>query len=217
MIAQWNPRISGIRRCSANELLQELRNGCSHINSAVATVYCEARHLAAKAVAENADNALIVSALLWKPCQMLACGTFDASDWTSDSLAETGTIEWLCEHFGDEVGETIRLVPHARRFLASVVPEYFANLSVTSQKSVFTDGGFMSWAERQIFATRRFQRNAIQIATWADQGADRWLDLPDVEFFFPFVLRAMSSKTVANQLVHDTRGKSNRFVPRDTW
>ena len=140
---------------------------------------------------ENSETMLVVSALLFRPCQILASGSVQAGDWTSDSLLETGTYDWLARHFGHEVAETIRLQPLAMRFLATVVPKYFSLLNTDEQRIVLSDGGFMTANERMSFGKNRCHSNAMKIASWIDRGTDRCLEIPEMDFFHPFVEQAM--------------------------
>jgi predicted HD phosphohydrolase len=193
MIAMRRTRPNGLRRCVEQEILDQLRLGTHHSSKSVSAVFLEARHLAAKALSENADNAMVVAALLCKPCHMIASGNFDCLEWTSESLISTGTLDWLEDHFGVEIAESIRLIPHSRRYLASVLPRYFDRLSRDCQQAVLLDGGCMTAVDRQLFSKARYQKNAFLLSRWLDEGIDKWLDLPDIEFFFPFVRVALQA------------------------
>jgi len=172
---------------SVSQLFELLRSGDNHWDLSVSNIFFQARQLAASAVSENSETSLIVAALLFRPCQMLASGSFQAGDWTSDSLLETGTYDWLDKNFGSEVAETIRLQPIAKRFLATVVPQYFNHLNTSEQKNVLSDGGFMTASERMTFGNLRCHSHAMKIASWMDRGAGRYLEIPKMDFFIPFV------------------------------
>ncbi len=183
--------LRGPRPDSVIELFELLVAGDKHWDLCVSNVFVQSRHLAASAVSENSETSLVVAALLFRPCQMLACGTFQAGDWTSDSLIETGTYDWLAKKFGKEIAETIRLQPIARRFLASVVPAYYRELNIAHQKSVMSEGGFMTASERMTFSSTRFHSHAMRIASWIDRGVGRYLEIPEMDFFLPFVERSL--------------------------
>jgi predicted HD phosphohydrolase len=179
----------------ANRLFELLQAGDKHWDLTIANIFFEARRLAAVAVSENSETSLIVSALLVRPCQMLACGTFQAGCWSSDSLLETGTYEWLSDNFGEEIAEIIRLQPLAKRFLATVIPGYFRSLNMEEQRNVLSDGGFMTVTERMHFGSLRLYSRAMKIANWIDRGVGRYLEIPDMDFFLPFVRRAHLTRT----------------------
>lgn len=193
MIAIRDRGISSVRKESktVSEVFELLQAGDKHWDLTVSNLFFHARQLAANAVSENSETLLIVSALLFRPCQILASGTVQAGDWTSDSLLETGTYDWLVRNFGDEIAETIRLQPVAKRFLATVIPKYFGLLNTAEQRVLLSDGGFMTSSERMSFGKNRCHNNAMKIASWIDRGTDRCLEIPEMDFFLPFVEQAM--------------------------
>jgi len=178
---------------SMTELFELLQAGDRHWDLSISNIFFQSRQLAASAVSENSETTLIVAALLFRPCQILACNSFQAGDWTSDSLLETGTYDWLMKYFGDEIAETIRLQPIAKRFLATVVPDYFGSLNTAQQRCIFSEGGFMTSSERTNFGNSRRHHHAMRIASWIDLGVGRYLDIPDMSFFLPFVERSLVS------------------------
>jgi predicted HD phosphohydrolase len=193
MIAIRDKGFGYVGRCSfsLDEFFDLLQAGDKHWDMSVSNIFFQARQLAASAVSENSETSLVVSALLFRPCQMLASGTFQAGDWTSDSLLETGTYDWLIKYFGGEIAETIRLQPLAKRFLATVVPQYFIHLNTDEQKSVLSGGGFMTASERMSFGNLRCHNHAMKIASWIDRGVARYLEIPEMDFFMPFVERSL--------------------------
>ncbi len=168
-----------------------LQAGDKHWDMLVANLFFEARRLAAIAVSENSETSLVVSALLLRPCQILACGTFQAGDWSSDSLIQTGTYNWLVKNFGEEISETIRLQPIAKRFLATVIPSYYGLMNINDQRAIHSEGGFMSSSERTHFGSLVRHHRALKVANWIDRGVERYLEIPEMSFFLPFVKSAM--------------------------
>ena len=144
----------------ATEVFELLQAGDKHWDISVSNIFFEARQLAARAVSENSGSSLVVSALLFRPCQILASGSFQAGDWTSDSLHETGTYDWLVKYFGEQVAEVIRLQPTAKRYLATIIPKYFSRLHTSSQHRFFSEGGFMTMSQRIAFGKNRFHQKA---------------------------------------------------------
>lgn len=183
----------GANQVSATQLFGLMQAGSDHFHPSVSRLFLKARQLASNAVSENAETSLVVSALLFYPCQALATGVLTAGNWTSDSLLKTGTYDWLEENFGEEVAETIRLQPYAKRFLATVVPRYFSKLDSECQQGVFLEGGFMTSFETTAFSEHRCHFNSMKIARWLDQGVNRCLEVPEMDFFKPFIERALDS------------------------
>ena len=178
---------------TATELYELLHAGDKHWDLTVSNIFFQARQLAASAVSENSESSLIVAALLFRPCQILASGTLQAGDWTSDSLHETGTYDWLETNFGKEIAETIRLQPFAKRFLATVIPKYFSCLTTSAQCRVVSDGGFMTASERMTLGNNRCHHHAMKIASWIDRGVERHVQVPEMDFFRPFIEHAIGS------------------------
>ena len=186
---------SGIRvgaKCeSASQMFDLLLEGERHWDPTISSIFLRSRQLAANAVSENSETTMIVASLLLFPCQILASGSLAAGLWTSESLLKTGTFDWLEENFGEEVAEIIRLQPVAKRFLSTVIPKYFNRLDSESQRSIFSNGGFMSACERMTFSQNRLHFNAMRIARWLDGGLHRSLEVPEMDFFRPFIERAL--------------------------
>lgn len=86
-----------------------------------------------------------------------------------------------------------RLQPFAKRFLATVIPNYYSFLNTRDQRSIQSDGGFMTVSERMSFGRNRCHHHAMKIASWIDRGVDRCLEIPDMDFFVPFVQQALVS------------------------
>lgn len=181
----------GANYASAAKMYDLLEVGNRHWDPSVSALFLKARQLAAHAVSENSETVLVVSALLFYPCQSLASGKMVSGSWTSDSLLKSGTYDWLEEHFGEDVAETIRLQPFAKRFLATVVPSYFSKLDAECQQRVFSEGGLMTSYETTAFSQHRCHFNSMKIARWLDQGVNRCLEVPEMEFFVPFIQQAL--------------------------
>jgi|JI7StandDraft_1071085.scaffolds.fasta_scaffold35480_3 predicted HD phosphohydrolase len=187
MIATKNVRIGYSEAVTRGELQDLLIAGDRHWNPRISGLFYYGRQLAARAVSENAPNSLVVSSLLLKSCQFVASGTISEEAWTGDSLLASGAYDWLHCNLGEAVAETIRLQPTTKRFLATVVPNYFRQLHIESQRRLFMDGGFMTHIERATFCGNRYHANAMTIARWADSPSDVFVDTPEMEFFFSFV------------------------------
>lgn len=187
MIATNSIRFGHSGEVNRSDLLDLLIAGDSHWNPRISGLFHYGRQLAARAVSENAPNSLVVTSLLMKSCQFVASGTISEEAWTGDSLLASGTYDWLHSNLGEAVAETIRLQPTTKRFLATVVPNYFRQLHIESQRRLFMDGGFMTHVERSTFCSNRYHTNAMTIARWADSPSDAFIDTPEMDFFFPFI------------------------------
>lgn len=194
MIAVRDRHNVGLERdATYTDLFELLLAGDKHWDQSVTNIFVQSRHLASHAVSENAKTSLVASALLFHTCQILASGSLQAGDWTSDTLYETGTYDWLFKHFGEEVAETIRLQHVAKRFLATVVPKYQRNPNDRLLQLIHSESTCMTLSERIAFCNDPFYNNALKLACWIDRGFNRHDDVPEMEFFVPFIERSLSS------------------------
>jgi predicted HD phosphohydrolase len=196
MIAIYNATSQATRTYTTEEIIEFFDEGLTHERLDVRQTFRQAIHLGARAASENAETALTVAALLYYPCHMLARSDYLARPWTGDSILESGTYDWLTEHFGQDVAEWIRMQPHARRYLASVVPHYFNRLDMQLQQVVLAEGSFMTPSEKSAFAESRHFVQSLRLLKWIDQGIDKWIEAPDVDFFALFLELSMNRDSV---------------------
>ena len=103
----------------------------------------------------------------------LSIPTYVSSNSSCLRFSSRRTFDWMVKNFGEEIAEVIRLQPAAKRFLATVVPKYFSRLNIGSQRSIYSEGGFMTVAERISFGKNRCHQNAMKVASWIDRGRTR--------------------------------------------
>jgi len=191
MITVWNATTHAATKDIAEQIIEFLYLGLEHQDPGVRRRIRQATHIASRAASENAELPMVVASLLYVPCQMLALREYSEEMWTGDSLLESGTVDWLLHHFGYEIGEIIRLQPHAFRYLSSVVPGYYQRIDGEVQKLVFREGGMMSPDEQFAFANSRYFANAMRLSRWIDKKSERWLEAHDVDFFAYFIGKAL--------------------------
>lgn len=192
MITVWNATARAEQKNLSERIVEFLYLGLEHEDSDVRRRIREATHIASRAASENAESPMVVASLLYIPCQMLARGEYSSEMWSGDSLLESGTHDWLLEHFGADIAEVIRLQPHAFRYLSSVVPGYFQRLDAEVQKRVYREGGMLSPDEQFAFANSRYFANAMRLSRWIDKRAERWMESHDVDFFAYFIESAVT-------------------------
>ncbi len=113
MITVWNATARSAPKDLSERIVEFLYVGLEHDSPDIRRHIREATQIASLAASENAESSMVVASLLYMPCQMLARGEYSAEMWSGDSLLESGTHDWLLEHFGPEIAEVIRLQPHA--------------------------------------------------------------------------------------------------------
>ncbi len=133
---------------------------------------------------QGASDAQIVAALLHDIGHILGEDKLPSSNLENlDDGHENRAYSWLCEHFGREIADPIRLHVSAKRYLCSVTPEYCETLSPTSYKSYLDQGGPMSEEELHAFRREPFFEQAVALRRWDDQAKDSELVIPDISYF----------------------------------
>lgn len=165
------------------ELQQAYRYGLHYPLHDVQKQFRESAAIAQRAIAEQAEDALIVASLLYRPCHMLFTCTYTPKSWNSDSLIESGTYDWLSENFDSVVAETIRLQPHARRYLASVVGRFYAQMDEDGRGEISQSGGIMTHDASVAFARGKYFTQSLRLARWINQVSQARLDCMDSGHF----------------------------------
>lgn len=159
----------GIDAFQAGQVCNQFQMGLKHQTSAVRNQFRKSLEAARKACQENASETLVTAALLCFPCHMLASRLFTSIPWNSDSIIESGTLDWLNENFGELVAEVIRLQPHCLRYHASINEEYARDLDPTQVEQFLRDGAEMSVESKLAFARGRHFSPAMQLSRWIHQ------------------------------------------------
>ena len=119
---------------------------------------------------EGAGEALIAAALLHDIGHLIATVPDDIADWTLDARHEATGARWLSKWFGAEVAEPVRLHVRAKRYLCTVDPTYFSQLSPASVLTLKLQGGPMPAQEVAAFASEPGCREAIVVRRCDDRG-----------------------------------------------
>ncbi len=142
---------------------------------------------------ENAAAPLIVAALLHDIGHILHNLPEDCADQGIDDRHEEIGCRFLMKHFGPEVSEPVRLHVPAKRFLCAIEPDYLANLSSASIRSLELQGGAFTEAEAREFERHPQLCSAVAVRRWDDVAKVPLLKTPDLEHFRPYLERTLSS------------------------
>lgn len=93
--------------------------------------------------------------------------------------------------FPARVTEPILLHVIAKRYLCTIKPEYYNQLSEASQKSFHLQGGKMTDDEVAEFESNPYYREAVLLRTWDDQAKDIHGQVPPLATYDRVVLAAM--------------------------
>ena len=83
----------GLYPSSIGEMFELLLAGDNHWDLSVSNIFFQARQLAASAVSENSETSLVVAALLFRPCQMLASGLAPLANTEASTQANSQRIK----------------------------------------------------------------------------------------------------------------------------
>ncbi|AMV34174.1 hypothetical protein VN12_18740 [Pirellula sp. SH-Sr6A] len=181
--ASGRPRL----RASSEDIYQFIDGGLRHPDRRIRKRFLRSAAAAAQGISENACVTSIVATLFSGCSEMFVLGCYFDRDASADSLLETHAYDWLALQFGSDVAELVRLQFSARRFLSTVIPQYFPRLALAHQREVFGGGGFMNPFEKQVFTESPFYLRALAIVRWLEQANEGRVDIPDIEFFMVFL------------------------------
>jgi len=136
-------------------------------------------------LAENdgADDELVTAALLHDLGHLL----HDLGETPSlrgvDDVHQYRAIPFLRGLFGDEVLNAIKLHVDAKRFLCAIQPEYYAQLSDESKRSLLLQGGVFSEEAAANFIRQAGAERAVQLRLWDDMAKTAGLETPSLAHF----------------------------------
>jgi phosphonate degradation associated HDIG domain protein len=102
-----------------------------------------------------------------------------------NALHENIGANRLAKFFAPEVVEPVRLHVAAKRYLCSREPEYLANLSEASRRSLDLQGGPMSEEEARAFEGHPHFEAAVRLRRYDDMGKVAGMETTDLETFRP--------------------------------
>lgn len=95
--------------------------------------------------------------------------------------------DWLCQWFGPEVCDPVRLHVAAKRYLCATEPDYVARLSRASVFTLSVQGGPMSTQEARAFESMPHADDAVAVRRWDDLAKDPARVAPPFEEFRPLL------------------------------
>ena len=136
----------------------------------------------------GASDSLIVAALLHDIGHIVQ-GVVLPNDVEQDldDKHEAIGFAFLHQHFGRAIADPVRLHVAAKRYLCSIEPGYENQLSLTSRKSFYDQGGLMSSLEVAAFESEPFFREALQLRKWDDAAKLTGQQAPDIGAFVPIL------------------------------
>jgi phosphonate degradation associated HDIG domain protein len=142
---------------------------------------------AAFAERDGVDAALVTATLLHDIGHLLHDLPADVADSGIDTQHEASGSAWLSRHFGLAVTEPVRMHVAAKRYLATMEPGYFEQLSDASKLSLRLQGGPMTATQAAAFAAEPFFADAIRLRRWDEEGKIVGYHGPVLDHFLPRV------------------------------
>lgn len=146
------------------------------------------------AVKEEADEELVVAALLHDIGHIMF--EDDIPESVSEDLHdhhEEKAYHWVLEHFGARIADPVRMHVAAKRYLCTVDDDYVNQLSETSRKSFFDQGGVMSKKEKTEFESEVHFNEALRLRRWDDLAKDPNAKTKTLDYFIPLIENCLHS------------------------
>ncbi|MBF7142531.1 MULTISPECIES: phosphodiesterase [Pseudomonas] len=160
----------GLKVAEVTSVLHEAMRRCEHIMlTSRQTVASHSLWCAQQAVNAECDAAMIVSAMFHDIGHYILAGDPEISDYDRDAEhAELGAA-WLARWFPEEVYAPIAMHVKAKRYLATIKPDYVVLLCAGSLQSFESQGGIMNEDELKNFENEKYFGQAIQLRYFDDQ------------------------------------------------
>ncbi len=131
----------------------------------------------------GASDSLVVAALLHDVGHLIHKLPEDAAEQGIDTRHEKLGQAWLAQHCGPEVTEPVRLHVAAKRYLCATDPEYMAQLSEASVRSLALQGGPFSAEEVRQFEANRWYHDCVALRRWDDLAKVPGMAVPTLEHY----------------------------------
>ena len=147
------------------------------------------------AEAEGAPETLVVAALLHDVGHFLHPDAQAAADKGVSDRHEHIGAGWLAAGgFPPEVTEPIRLHVDAKRYLCRAEPDYQAELSLASRKSLEAQGGTFDDVDAAAFAARAHADAAIRLRRWDEAAKVVGKPTPDWAHYRDAAARVLAAR-----------------------
>lgn len=145
------------------------------------------------AMADGAEERLVVAALLHDVGHLLNEAPDDIADWQTDARHELVGSAWLARHFGPAVCDPVRLHVPAKRYLCATAASYLNSLSPASVITLNLQGGPMSVEEAAAFRREPCFRDAVRLRLFDDRGKVAGLVTATLDDYRPMIDRVAAS------------------------
>jgi phosphonate degradation associated HDIG domain protein len=146
------------------------------------------------AAADGQPDEVVVAAFLHDIGHLLA--------GEAEQMGGFGTLEherrgaqWLRKRgFSETVARLVAGHVAAKRYLTAVDPQYLAGLSEASRQTLKHQGGPMNPQEVAAFESDDLHALHLRMRRWDEAGKDEAMDLDNLEFLRPFLVRHLAAE-----------------------
>lgn len=176
-----------------NEVLQEIvdcfyQRGREQYGKECVNQLQHALQSATLAQESGAVSTLVAAALLHDIGHILDDRAMPESvEENLDDQHEERGHTWVKRYFGEAVAAPVRLHVLAKRYLCTRDSNYEGQLSETSRKSFYDQGGVMSPEEIRAFESDPHWKEALEVRRWDDLAKDPNRQTECIEFFLPLL------------------------------
>jgi gamma-butyrobetaine dioxygenase len=143
---------------------------------------------------DGAPDVLVAAALLHDIGHLLSHDSVVAR--SEDRVHEEIAAHWLRPYFGPEITEPIRLHVLAKRYLCTVDPSYYSQLSQASIDSLALQGGLLSHEDAEDFEQHPHFDAALRVRRWDEAAKQPELAVAELSEYLPLLRRLQRSVTV---------------------
>ena len=146
------------------------RQGATEYMGEAVTMSQHMEQTAACAIADHAEDDLVIAALLHDIGHFIGEHPIDALEKGDDNYHEEVGADYLQKHFAPSISEPVRLHVAAKRYLCATDADYLGRLSDASINSLNVQGGPMNAAEIATFEANPHHRAAVKLRRYDDDG-----------------------------------------------
>lgn len=191
-------RISLLVAGTAQDFIDQIREtyasrGSDHYGEDVSQRE-HAEQCAHHAQTEGASDELIVAALLHDIGHLLHKFGEDAADRGIDTRHERIGSGFLARTLPMGVTEPIALHVRAKRYLATINPDYLEALSGASLQSFILQGGVMSSEEIDAFLAEPYHEDALKLRAYDELGKVVGMEIAGFDTYLPMIAALAASR-----------------------
>lgn len=152
---------------------------------------CQAAQLAEK---DGNDDEVILAAFLHDVGHLLddAPEAVDMNGFGVKDHEAIGADYLLQRGFSQKVAGLVKSHVEAKRYLCTVNPRYYANLSEASKTTLKYQGGLMSDEELDAFEANPLKNLIIKMRTWDEEAKHEHVALPDLNSYREKIIHQLS-------------------------